>query len=148
MDQNPVTSDALYRGTVISRLKTLKLLDGRRITDEEKRASIKIEKKAIERKTEQEKSQRKVAERQKVLAKITELWEVRKDRKRASTIEIVAPRVSTSAKSKKGSITKIFTCMSNFDKNEILILKLKKTILADDFFDEGLYDFQNGELNM
>lgn len=54
IDGNPVCKDGFHRAFVINRIRTLKVLDGKRITEEERRAAIKLARREIEKRKESE----------------------------------------------------------------------------------------------
>lgn len=63
MESNPAAFDVLYRGFIVYKMKSLKLFDGKRITEDERRSSVRVEKRATERRSELQKSIQRVAER-------------------------------------------------------------------------------------
>ena len=71
LEGNPASFDILYRGFMICRIKTLKLLDGKRITEDEKRASNRIGKRVNERRSESEKNIQKLAQRLSLFASMS-----------------------------------------------------------------------------
>jgi leucine-rich repeat-containing protein 49 len=63
LEGNAATSDSFYRSNMLSRIRTLKILDGRRILEEERRTASRLDKRASEKRVEFEKSAMKNAER-------------------------------------------------------------------------------------
>ncbi|EGF84333.1 hypothetical protein BATDEDRAFT_22283 [Batrachochytrium dendrobatidis JAM81] len=94
MEQNAVTELNKYRICIINRCKALKLLDGRRVLDEERRSALKIAKKDAERKREVDRKTSQVEERTKCIAHIKSMW----DQNRLDSLAI-----SDSAKHQTGS---------------------------------------------
>ena len=52
MESNPICQDQYYRAILINRIKTLKILDGRKISDDERRSATRIAKREAERRKE------------------------------------------------------------------------------------------------
>ena len=63
LEGNAAALDSFYRSNMLSRIRTLKILDGRRILEEERRAASRLDKRASEKRVEHEKSAMKTAER-------------------------------------------------------------------------------------
>jgi hypothetical protein len=84
-DKNPVALDAIYRALVISKLKSLKLLDGRRIKEEERRALSKLSKRTPEQKKADMEAQ-KLMGKEAMFSKIDEIWQLQKNGKQAKKV--------------------------------------------------------------
>lgn len=54
IDANPIVEEELYRSSIINRMKQLKILDGKRIVEEERKSALKMIKRENERRLEQE----------------------------------------------------------------------------------------------
>lgn len=95
LEGNAATLDSFYRSNMLSRIRTLRILDGRRILEEERRAASRLDKRASEKRVEHEKSAMKNAERYRfscdrcfsktnpkrirAMEKIEEMWDMTKD---------------------------------------------------------------------
>ncbi|KAI8923820.1 hypothetical protein BC831DRAFT_469006 [Entophlyctis helioformis] len=75
MDQNKVASQDHYRALVVSRCKSVKLLDGRRVLEEERRSATRLAKREADRRREIERRSNQVEERKKCIAYIQQVWE-------------------------------------------------------------------------
>jgi hypothetical protein len=52
MESNEICHDQYYRPILVNRIRSLKLLDGKRVTEEEKRAAARIAKREADRRRE------------------------------------------------------------------------------------------------
>ncbi|TPX63522.1 hypothetical protein CcCBS67573_g08659 [Chytriomyces confervae] len=75
MEQNPITTDQYYRLILANRIKSLKYLDGKRISEEEKRTATRIAKRETERRKESERVLTLAEERKKAIENIQGRWE-------------------------------------------------------------------------
>ncbi|KAJ3232056.1 Leucine-rich repeat-containing protein 49 [Chytriomyces hyalinus] len=75
MEQNPITTDQYYRLILANRIKSLKFLDGKRISEEEKRTATRIAKRETERRKESERVLTLAEERKKAIENIQGRWE-------------------------------------------------------------------------
>ena len=111
---------------MIDRLKSLKFLDGKWITEEERRTSSKLEKRAFERRLEAE----KLIQKETILCNIEKEWE-------SSKSELfVYPSSSQIAQSKYNS-----------KSNSISTLKTNIKFSSQKF-DGGFYQLNNGQLQL
>ncbi|ORY47054.1 L domain-like protein [Rhizoclosmatium globosum] len=74
LEGNPITADQYYRLILANRIKTLKYLDGKRISEEEKRTALKIAKRETERRKETERVLSQAEERKKAVDVIKRRW--------------------------------------------------------------------------
>ncbi|ORX42963.1 hypothetical protein BCR36DRAFT_406903 [Piromyces finnis] len=74
LEHNPIFNIPLYRSTLIFKFRYIKILDGHRVTEEEKRLSYKITKKEEEKRKENERITQKNEEKKKSINNIQELW--------------------------------------------------------------------------
>jgi len=63
LENNPISNIPLYRSTIIFKFRYIKILDGHRVTEEEKRLSYKITKKEEEKRKENERITQKNEEK-------------------------------------------------------------------------------------
>ncbi|KAH6602000.1 hypothetical protein BASA61_001552 [Batrachochytrium salamandrivorans] len=75
IETNKATDQTKYRLRIISRCKNIKLLDGRRVLDEERRSASKIAKKETDRKRAIDRRSTQVEERLNCITNIKKLWE-------------------------------------------------------------------------
>ncbi|KAL2916830.1 hypothetical protein HK105_203609 [Polyrhizophydium stewartii] len=75
MDQNKVSEAEPYRTSIVSRCKSIKLLDGRRVLEEERRSAAKIAKKDAEKRREMERRTTQVEERKRCIEHIRQIWD-------------------------------------------------------------------------
>jgi hypothetical protein len=73
-EKNPISVVPLYRPTVIFKFRYIKILDGHRVSEEEKRLSYKITKKEEEKRKENERITQKNEEKKKSINNIQEIW--------------------------------------------------------------------------
>ncbi|KAJ1549546.1 hypothetical protein HK096_011394 [Nowakowskiella sp. JEL0078] len=73
LESNPVTSDSFHRMYIINGMRTLKIFDGKRISEEERRNALKMTKREIEKRKESERLSMQSEER--VLKAIKMKWE-------------------------------------------------------------------------
>jgi len=73
-ENNPMFNIPLYRSTMIYKFKFIKLLDGHRVSEEERRLSYKITRKEEEKRKENERLAYKNEEKKKCLNNIQEVW--------------------------------------------------------------------------
>ncbi|KAI9205944.1 uncharacterized protein BJ171DRAFT_598127 [Polychytrium aggregatum] len=75
IDSNPIIEDQYSKPFIIHKMKTLKLMDGKRIGDDERRAAAKISKREADRKRESDRLTFQLEERKRVIADIKRKWE-------------------------------------------------------------------------
>ncbi|KAJ3231500.1 Leucine-rich repeat-containing protein 49 [Chytriomyces hyalinus] len=75
MEQNPITTDQYYRLILANRIKSLKYLDSKRISEEEKRTATRIAKRETERRKESERVLTLAEERKRAIENIQGRWE-------------------------------------------------------------------------
>lgn len=124
MDGNMMTNDSSYRSFVIVRVKQLKFLDGKRITEEERRNCTKLEKRASEKRIEAEKILQRDNKKKTILENLEKEWEWSKSQ------VFVYP---SSSQSKK--YTKSYSAC-------------KRITTASQVYDGGFYQLSNGCLEM
>jgi leucine-rich repeat-containing protein 49 len=78
LEGNTFCRDSAYRTFVIVRLKMLKFLDGKRITEEERRTCFKLDRKASEKRIEAEKILQRDNEKRLTLEDIEKSWDLSK----------------------------------------------------------------------
>jgi len=74
LDGNPLTENPGYRQTIIASTSRLKMLDGRRISEEEKRTAASSLKKEIEKRKAEERAQVKAERRKLAISNAARLW--------------------------------------------------------------------------
>ncbi|KAI9106283.1 hypothetical protein DFS34DRAFT_57779 [Phlyctochytrium arcticum] len=77
IENNPVTHHTPHRSLILNRLANLKSLDGRRITDEERRTASKVAKREMERRKEWDRVNVVKEERERVISFIEGTWTTR-----------------------------------------------------------------------
>ncbi|KAJ3327688.1 Leucine-rich repeat-containing protein 49 [Blyttiomyces sp. JEL0837] len=75
MESNPVCEDQYYRSILTNRIKTLKYLDGKRITEDERRVAARIAKREADRRRENDRANLLSEERRRAVAQIRARWE-------------------------------------------------------------------------
>ncbi|KAJ3217402.1 Leucine-rich repeat-containing protein 49 [Dinochytrium kinnereticum] len=76
LESNPINSDEFYRAILVNRIRALRILDGKRVTDEERRHAAKIAKREAERRKENDKNI--VLSEEKYLKRLTSSYFARK----------------------------------------------------------------------
>ncbi|KAI8850253.1 hypothetical protein BC829DRAFT_164138 [Chytridium lagenaria] len=87
METNPINSDEFYRAILVNRIKTLRVLDGKRVSDEERRHAAKIAKREAERRKENDKNIVLSEEKKKAINQIQSRWESDQAIHRAISVE-------------------------------------------------------------
>ncbi|KAI9344317.1 hypothetical protein BDR26DRAFT_857606 [Obelidium mucronatum] len=82
LESNPITQDQYYRLILANRVKSLKHLDGKRITEEEKRTALRIAKRETERRKETERVVSQAEERKRAIDSIVARWNLEMDAER------------------------------------------------------------------
>ncbi|KAI8903676.1 hypothetical protein DFJ77DRAFT_101115 [Powellomyces hirtus] len=75
LENNPICRDNTHRGFIINRMRSVKILDGRRVSEEERRAAVKLARKESERLRECERVATQKDERLRAMTKIRISWE-------------------------------------------------------------------------
>ena len=77
LDGNPLALEPSYRASILELSKTIRHLDLRRVTDEERRAALAFAKREGERRSEQQRRERQGEERASAIRQIEQAWERR-----------------------------------------------------------------------
>lgn len=125
MEGNPISIDPSYRTFIVVRVKQLKFLDGKRITEEERRTCVKLEKRASEKRMEVEKLLQRDNKKKSILENIEREWDWGK------TEMFIYP---SSSQSKKCNSK---TCAA-----------LKRSATTSQVYDGGFYQISNGYLEL
>nr|KAJ3421129.1 hypothetical protein HK105_004424 [Polyrhizophydium stewartii] len=120
MDQNKVSEAEPYRTSIVSRCKSIKLLDGRRVLEEERRSAAKIAKKDAEKRREMERRTTQPLEGKSAYVELED-----------STLRIFGNGVGVLDRSEIASITALHIEMVPFAKIEHAIPKLERFALLN-----------------
>jgi leucine-rich repeat-containing protein 49 len=124
LEGNPLCNDSAYRTFVVVRLKMLKFLDGKRITEEERRTCFKLDRRASEKRIEAEKILQRDIEKRITLEYIEKSWDLSKKEM----------HIYPSPQSKKN--------------NSKSYSDLKRPMAKSQAYDGGFYQITNGYLEM
>jgi len=91
LDGNPLTFENSYRYTVLASGIKLKMLDAKRVSDEERRMASSLLKKELEKKRSEELAKKRSQRRQLAIDNVLRLW---KSENRKNAAEVVSPDLS------------------------------------------------------
>ncbi|KAI8801235.1 hypothetical protein BJ742DRAFT_38984 [Cladochytrium replicatum] len=97
LDNNPVCADSLFRSFALSGFRNVRILDGRKVTDDERRAASKVVKREAGRRKEEERLNIQLEERQKAIAQIRRKWDAELAVNVPPQISIQKPDVKTAS---------------------------------------------------
>ncbi|KAJ3411791.1 Leucine-rich repeat-containing protein 49, partial [Chytridiales sp. JEL 0842] len=101
LEANEICQDQYYRPILVNRIRSLKILDGKRITEEEKRGAARIAKRESERRKEHDRAATQFEERKRAILQIKASWETemlklsKKTGQKDATTQIVREQLAT-----------------------------------------------------
>ncbi|KAJ3023322.1 Leucine-rich repeat-containing protein 49 [Thoreauomyces humboldtii] len=76
LENNPVCSDGVHRAFIINRIRSLKVLDGRRVSEEERRSATNVARRETEKRKESERIASQKDDKERAIAHIRKRWDL------------------------------------------------------------------------
>jgi hypothetical protein len=92
LDGNPLTFEPSYRHTILASGVKLKMLDAKRVSDEERRMASSLLKKELEKKRSEELAKKRSQRRQLAIDNVVRLW--KSENRKIVNAEVVSPDLS------------------------------------------------------
>jgi hypothetical protein len=92
LDGNPLTFENSYRHTILASGVKLKMLDAKRVSDEERRMASSLLKKELEKKRSEELAKKRSQRRQLAIDNVVRLW--KSENRKIVNAEVVSPDLS------------------------------------------------------